>query len=695
LRNITKLKKIIMADKNFNLVANLVLNAEKFNSQINSAKTNVNNGGKSMMSSLSGIASKFSGVIAASGLTVAAMSTFRGAIETTQAAGDAWAVTISGAKGALEGFYRTVGTGDWGNFMENMKNGKIAAEELTVALDELFEKGLSRDIQNSGIDLKIAELERDLKVAKAQGNNKLVISIGAEVEGLRKDKLDNELKVAGDTLEAYMRDMESKTKLSRDSIMKYLTNYINSDELNRQAAEYQEAINKIDGMQGNAMSTSAGIVYTKVSDSVKAAAKAKVDAQYSEEVRLQAATKELYDRTNEEVTANAINAAVAINKIKEQIVKEGSRTEVAVARATNNEVKNNILKTDFSIKLSIDIENAEKDLKELEANLEKIEDPEVKIDFVYYGLPKLERELDRLEEKLKFSSTKESYANTSKEIEALRRKIADFKGEVIDTKIAFNWGELSGVFNTLADAAERFGDKTIAGMLNVASATSQAIEAISKLINTLTTLTTAQQASSAVQAANIPSLRESVELIKSLGTEYTTTLGQLQQMSGLDDKSFAEQMLGSQSDASGIIAGIEGISDATQAASSASIASAPLEIAANQGKALSGAAASGAAMPFPANIIAIAAGIAAVVAAFSNIAKFETGGIVGGTSYSGDKILARLNSGEMILNQSQQAGLYNQLNATSQTDREVTFKIDGTSLVGVLNNYNKRLNSFR
>lgn len=41
---------------------------------------------------------------------------------------------------------------------------------------------------------------------------------------------------------------------------------------------------------------------------------------------------------------------------------------------------------------------------------------------------------------------------------------------------------------------------------------------------------------------------------------------------------------------------------------------------------------------------------------------FATGGIVGGTSYTGDRVRARLNSGEMILNAGQQRNLFNAIN---------------------------------
>ena len=62
-------------------------------------------------------------------------------------------------------------------------------------------------------------------------------------------------------------------------------------------------------------------------------------------------------------------------------------------------------------------------------------------------------------------------------------------------------------------------------------------------------------------------------------------------------------------------------------------------------------------VPFAGPALAVAA-IASVIAALAAVPKFAEGGVVGGNSYYGDRILARLNSGEMVLNTDQQRRLF-------------------------------------
>lgn len=95
--------------------------------------------------------------------------------------------------------------------------------------------------------------------------------------------------------------------------------------------------------------------------------------------------------------------------------------------------------------------------------------------------------------------------------------------------------------------------------------------------------------------------------------------------------------------------------------------------------------ASASALPFPANLGAIATVVATIASIFSSLPKFADGGIVGGSSFYGDKLLARVNSGEMILNKKQQKSLYGMTGGT-----EITLgvsRIQGADLYLSLKNY--------
>ena len=127
------------------------------------------------------------------------------------------------------------------------------------------------------------------------------------------------------------------------------------------------------------------------------------------------------------------------------------------------------------------------------------------------------------------------------------------------------------------------------------------------------------------------------------------------------------------------------------------------EIATSSGAAIAGATASGASLPFPANLAAIAAGVAAVVSCLAMISSFQNGGIIkaqsgailGGATTNGDRTLFYGNRGEMVLNTREQANLFRMLNSGSTGAKTsisggVEFKIRGSELVGVLSNYNSK-----
>jgi TP901 family phage tail tape measure protein len=206
-----------------------------------------------------------------------------------------------------------------------------------------------------------------------------------------------------------------------------------------------------------------------------------------------------------------------------------------------------------------------------------------------------------------------------KEIEEINRQLADIGLKPIkielDSKgfdkvfgdIKSGWGSIQGVGNGIqgiSDALEGNGDawQQVTGLINGFISIAEGIQGIVALFDMLTASTTAHAAASTTDAA----------------------------------------------------------------ATAGEAAAATANTAAKSGEAVANATASGAKMPFPLNLVAIAAGVAAVIAALAAVSGFATGGVIGGTSTSGDKKFARVNSGEMILNKFQQARLFGMIDGKFQ-----------------------------
>ena len=206
-----------------------------------------------------------------------------------------------------------------------------------------------------------------------------------------------------------------------------------------------------------------------------------------------------------------------------------------------------------------------------------------------------------------------------KEIEEINRQLAeiglkpikielDSKGfDKVFGDIKSGWGSIQGVGNGIqgiSDALEGNGDawQQVTGLINGFISIAEGIQGIVALFDMLTASTTAHAAASTTDAA----------------------------------------------------------------ATAGEAAAATANTAAKSGEAVANATASGAKMPFPLNLVAIAAGVAAGIAALAAVSGFATGGVIGGTSTSGDKKFARVNSGEMILNKFQQARLFGMIDGKFQ-----------------------------
>lgn len=141
-----------------------------------------------------------------------------------------------------------------------------------------------------------------------------------------------------------------------------------------------------------------------------------------------------------------------------------------------------------------------------------------------------------------------------------------------------------------------------------------------------------------------------------------------------------------------VIGIIESIAKAKEISAQIEAAAAARNMAANTGEAASAVGKDVAKQSGGwAALVAVPAAISAILAAFAMIPKFAKGGIVGGNSTQGDKVLARLNSGEGVLTPEGLESLHDAANPRNTRKVEVTgvLKGRGRDLMAVIDTETK------
>lgn len=91
--------------------------------------------------------------------------------------------------------------------------------------------------------------------------------------------------------------------------------------------------------------------------------------------------------------------------------------------------------------------------------------------------------------------------------------------------------------------------------------------------------------------------------------------------------------------------------------------------------------------PFPANIAAAATVVATISSIFASLPKFAEGGVVGGSSYFGDKLIARVNSGETILTNKMAGRALSMIEGGSNVRVSGDVRLSGKDIYISLRNY--------
>lgn len=91
--------------------------------------------------------------------------------------------------------------------------------------------------------------------------------------------------------------------------------------------------------------------------------------------------------------------------------------------------------------------------------------------------------------------------------------------------------------------------------------------------------------------------------------------------------------------------------------------------------------------PYPLNLAAMATVVGTVASIFSSLPKFADGGVVGGSSYFGDKLIARVNSGETILTNKMAGRALSMIEGGSNVRVSGDVRLNGKDIYISLRNY--------
>ena len=299
----------------------------------------------------------------------------------------------------------------------------------------------------------------------------------------------------------------------------------------------------------------------------------------------------------------------------------------------------------------------------------------------------MENNISILEDKLKkLNPNAPEFEQVSKEIDSWKDKLTAVENKykkVEEKKPTFESGSIADYQDQIAKIEEQLQNQNLSMdvRLNLITDRDNLEQQAEALINPLKIKEDAEKEAEEAEKERAKQQEErrskQIEGYEAIGSA-ASAMGQLMSAAGADGAAAAMQLV------------------ATTANATAQMIPQILAlIGAKEGEAMASGTASAAALPFPANIAAIASIIATVVGTFasifSTVGAFADGGIIQGASTHGDQLLARVNAGEMILNGSQQARLFNLLDGAGAVGGagmgQVSFKIKGSDLYGSLRNY--------
>lgn len=670
------------------IITRLLLKTNDFDANLEKSKRNVNgfqNGVSNMAKTAGTSVMKFAGGL---GLAISAGEGLMKTINSSQTTGDAYVKMMDQAKASVDSFFASIALGNFDGFLSNLQNVIDKAGELSVALDNLGTKTLFNKAEVDDLNTKymielnaakarnISDEERNKHLSKAK-------EYLMQMASLQKSLASANADTSYTALQAEIAKMGFNKNVSKE-MWDYLIKDSNRPNIEKTSAAHKNRLFEYNKRIEN----------SKIRDPYTEQV---IDSDETKKIRKELKKyKESRFGLYGELNKLFIEAADDENSVIAQALKMRAAANSLKVAVSNKELE--VANTDAKINGSYKNKNK---------NGGSGGDGE-KVDAQKGSIAWYDSEIAKLNKKL--ISETDIQAKS-----AIKSTINELEAKKIKLQIEESGNSIEAINIQLAD----LNKKLIAETDMQARATIQTTinELEQKKINLKFVVD--QEAFKIAHgemkdgALSVPIKPTYKDEVPTHGKDFK--LPKYEPLFKKEDIDFNNDYAESLSAIGGVMAALTRVTDDSAASYLqwganvvSSIAQAIPAImsltTAKTAEAAANSANSAAQIPFVGWLAAAGAALS-VVAAMASIPKFATGGIVPGASFTGDKVPALLNSGEMVLNAGQQSNLFKMLNSglpgslsqkiqPSAEDRNIRLysdvEIRGDRLFLVLNNHIKK-----
>ena len=584
--------------------------------------TNTNTSFGNVLGNLKGVLGT---VGVALGAATTAQAAFEKAINSNQTTADGFAGVMEAAKTSVNQFFYAITTGDFSVFNNGLNNLISRAREAAAAIDQLGNTLMSYNVINAKAQSKITAAKAILYDPDATEEQKKQAE--ADLKAAYKEIEESSKIVVGDFANRITKAVEAEANISLgDDAMPLIDKWLEMDatkgreEAKRIADEqykaYEEEQKKLKDKYTSIRSVGGGATVTYVSPEYNKELE-KLNDKYKDAIVYNALLKKYQDDQLDNLGKQRI-AMIQYSDAAAEYAIQAGRASNALNGGSHGGSGGNKSNTNQRVPLDLSLEpisigRTEKQIKDeiktLQQKIENTPDGVLRIALIAQR-EDLEKELkdfgkDPIKVKIELEASNMDLSGVQKaESNATENPIYVNGGDAVKeiSNINDSAKSLYSTFKSFEDFEDMdFGEK----FFTFTDAIFSTINAINSFVS------------------GIQSLMEVMHTLSAISTAAS-------------QKKIQENNQESSSNIS--------------------------KMATEQGLAISEATESGAKLPFPYNLAAIAAGVAAVLGAIAVIGSFAEGGIIKGSNTIGDMNLARVNSGEMILNGSQQVGVLSNYN---------------------------------